>query len=239
MFFASPTGNPAAPWNYADPVDYVAPELSIFQPNAAVPPFLAQALSPSYISGATPYLEFAFDLDTAQMSTALGTSPSLKATFEVDWIPAGTRQLTAQCAILVSRAAVVSANPPPVPSASYLTAAQVEALILALTSTGATLSVTASGTQSDGFAVGNKLRTTPVAVTAFTGTANIRVLAANATTGCQQTYIVAWPAASTGITLNFIDDASSATLFSTVGTTLASATEVTLYFNGTNWLLLS
>lgn len=239
VYFANPSGNPAAPWNYVDPVAYASPEISIAQTNSQLPPYLAQALTPSYVSGSTAYLEFAFDLDTGQMAAALGSSPSLKAVFEVDWIPAGVRQLTAQCPIIVSRAIIVSANPPPVPAANYYTQIQINAIIAALTAVGTAIAISASGSQTDTLTVGNKVRTTPVNVTAFTGTANIDVSATNAVVGAVQTYIIAWPASSTGATVNIIDAASTATLASVPGTSTVSSSLIQLYFNGINWTLLN
>lgn len=237
VYFATPTGNPAVPWAYVDPTAFITPQLSISQLNSATPQYLALATAFTYVSGSPAYLEFPFLLNTSNMATALGTSPFLKGTFEVDWIPSGTRQLTAQCSAIVSRAAIVSGSAPPVPTASYYTQTQINAFLALITAIGSTISIAASGTQTDTFVSGNKVRTTPVTVTAFTGTANIDVAATNAVSGCVQTYLIAWPASSTGATVNIIDAASSATLASVPGTFAASTSLIQLYFNGTNWIL--
>lgn len=131
VFFVQPTGNPAAPWTYLDPVAYTMPQICIAQTNQSVPPYLAQALNPTYVGGSQPYLQFLLSLNTQSIATALGSSPSLKAVFEIDWVN-GTRQLIIQCAILISRSVLISANPPPIPPSSYYTQAQINAIIAAL-----------------------------------------------------------------------------------------------------------
>lgn len=150
----------------------------------------------------------------------------------------GGQSTPLQLTVLVNKNVLNLAKLIPAPSVSYYTASQILAIVAALSSTGTTISIASAGSQNDGLALYNKQRITPVNVTAFSGTAAIRVLAANAVAGCLQTYIVAFPSSSTGVVLDIIDDAGSTTLAAVPGTSSASTAVVDLYFNGTNWILL-
>ncbi len=162
---------------------------------------------------------------------------------EVQVTPSGGGQSTPLLIpVQVSKNVINLSRLVPAPTVAYYTQAQVDAAIAAavaaLTDIGTTLTVSGAGTQTDGLSAGNIERATFVTVVAFSGTAAISVLAANARAGTLQTYIITFPALSTGVTLNITDDAGSTVLAAVVGTTIASISVVDLIFDGANWLLL-
>ena len=101
---------------------------------------------------------------------------------------------------------------------------------------GTALTVSTAGSQSDGFAAGNGIRVTPVNVSLTSGTATIRVLAANAVAGSLQFYAFAFSPASSTAQVNLVDDASNTVLVNVAVGVTGQSSAVMLVFTGTSWL---
>lgn len=221
LYFVTPTGNPASPWNFLDPAAYVNPQIVIAQTNQAAPPFLADATAFTYHAGPPAYLEFLLDLSSASIATALGVSPALKAVFEVDWMN-GTQQFVIQTDCRITRSVYFSGGSPPLPPNSIF-------------ATG-TLAFSAAGSNSPTIASYVRLYTLDATSGAGTGayTYDIALSATNRIAGDKFCLSLAMPA-STNPTVN-VKNQAGATIFTALGTGYAGTVQRWFTF-GTDWTL--
>lgn len=85
VYFVSPTGDPADPWTFVDPVGFTNIAIELANPLHTTLTALAFANTWTYVGGATPYVEIQLDLFTEEMTDLLGSSRSAQCTFEIAW----------------------------------------------------------------------------------------------------------------------------------------------------------